>query len=208
MTNAFAFVILAAEMFVAHLLTRIPRLSVVLGHTRHLFLVLATVASMLHLVLTSLTITRVTNQRTPMNTTRQHLIAHLAAQRLILLATLHRLLRPPTATLARHHRMTRRTRSRMTQQSTRMLTAILLGAQLTATVSHIVAIVLRALCFATETPIRIRNVQRHMLASRATPTGLILGAVCPLDDAVQMNDVEAVGARPRRLKGFDVLATD
>lgn len=206
MTNAFAFVVLAAQMLIAHLLARIPSVFIVLGHTRHLLLVFAAMASMLHLVLTPLTIASVTNQRTPMNATRQHLIAHLTAQRFVFLAALHRLLGASASTLPSHHRMAGRTRSRMAQQSTRMLTAFLLGAQLTTTMGHIVPVVLRILRFAAETPIRIRNVQRHMLAGWATPTGFILGAVRPLDDAIQMNDVEAIDARPRRLKRFDALA--
>lgn len=160
---------------------------------------------MFHLIFTTLTIPRVANQSTSMNSTRQNLIAYLTAKRFILLTTLHRLLGTSATTLPRHHCMASGTRSRMTKQTTCMFTALLLGAKLTTTVSHIIPIVLWILGFSTETPIGIRNEQGDMLAGWTTPTSLILGTVRPFNDAIQMNDVEAIGAGPCRLERFDSL---
>lgn len=74
--------------------------------------------------------------------------------------------------------------------------------------SHIIAIVLRILDFPTETPVSVRDQLGDMLASRTTPASFVLGAGRPLDDAVQMDDVKAIGTGPRRLERFDVLTTD
>lgn len=62
---------------------------------------------------------------------------------------------------------------------------------------YIISVVLWILNFAAEAPVRVGNVQRDVLTGRTSPARLVFRAIRPLDDAVQMNDVEAIRAAPR-----------
>lgn len=68
------------------------------------------------------------NQRAPVDAACEHLVAHLAALRVVLLAALHRTLGASTAALPGDHGVAGGTRTGMTQQAARMLTAVLLSA--------------------------------------------------------------------------------
>lgn len=143
---------------------------------------------------------------TAMHFTIQILVALNVALQIILLTALHHLLAAPAAAFTRHRCLARRTWTRMTQLRARMHAAIRLAAAITATVRHIASIVLRILQFAAETVVLVRHFLRYVLAGAAAPTFFRFRTGRPLNDALQVDDVIAVRARPNRLERLNHFA--
>lgn len=141
-----------------------------------------------------------------MRLTVQSLVALDVALQVILLTALHHFLAAAAAALARHRRLARRTRARMTQLRARMHARVRLAAAVATAVRHVASIVLRILQFATEAIVLVRHLLRYVLAGAAAPALFRLRTGRPLDDALQVDDVIAVRARPNRLEWLDHLA--
>lgn len=157
-------------------------------------------ANMLDFLLTIVARAAMTFTLASMHLAVQLLVALHVALQIVLLTALHHLLAASATTCASDRRLARWTRARMTQLRARMHAAIGFAATIATTVRHIASIVLRILEFATETEVLVRHLLRNVLTRTAAPAFVRLGTGRPLDDALQVNDVIAIGARPNRLE--------
>lgn len=150
MARILAFVIAAWQRLATALLARIAALILSLAGAQYLPLLLAAVTILLHLIRTRLTLARMAGLLTAMFAAVQQLIANSFALQRLLHGALHQLGGASAATAAIHIRLTRRTRTRMTEQCARMTTALNTAAQLATAVGQLVARQRRILQFATK----------------------------------------------------------
>lgn len=94
----------------------------------------------------------------------------------------------------------------MTQLRARVRASVHPTARLAAAMRRVIAIVRRVLGLAAEAVVRVRHHFRYVLAGTAPPALVRLGRGGPLDHAVQMHYVIAVGARPHRVVRPNLLA--
>lgn len=145
---------------------------------------------------------------TGMNSTVQGVSTSSIAQNFILLAALHRFGGSSTSAAPLDHRLTRWTRSRMAQQSTRMLTKFLPATKFSTGMGHIASIVLKISLLPTETIVLPGNLLGHVLTRRASPTIVGLGTAGPFGRAVQMQNMVTIRTRPNRLRWPHQIATN
>lgn len=138
----------------------------------------------------------------------ERLVAGLITAEVVLLAALEGFLHAAAAAGARNERVARRTGAGVAEQSARVLAILLLAAHVATAVRHVVPIELRILQLAAEAEVLGRLCGANVLAGTAAPALVRLGRRGPLDHALQVDDVEAVLARPNRLEGLDFLAAD
>lgn len=153
-------------------------------------------ANMLDFLLTIFTRAAMTFSFASMRLTVQLFVALHVTLQIILLTALHHLLTASATTFACNRCLTRWTRARMTQLRARMHAAVGFAATIATTVRHIAPIVLRILQFATETVVLVRHLLRNVLTCTTAPAFVRLRTGRPLNDALQVNDVIAIGARP------------
>lgn len=206
--NLRAIVVLAAELGVTNCLTAEPSLVQVVDRASHLLLLLSTVTLVLQRFLTFAARTAVTLLLAGVNFAVQRLSTCGLAENLILLAALHRFSGSSAPAASLDYRLTGRTRPRMAEQSTRVLTKLLPAAEFPARVRHIASIVLRILLLATEAVVFPGYLFRHVLARRAPPAIVRLGTAGPLGGAVQVQNVVAIRTGPNRLGWPHHIATN
>lgn len=208
MANLRTVVILAAELCVTNCLTAEPSLVQVVDRASHLLLLLSTVALVLQRFLTFIACATVTLLLAGMNSAVQRLSTGGLAEYLILLATLHRFGGPSAPAASLDHRLTGRTRPRMAEQGTCVLTKLLPAAEFSARVRHIASIVLRILLLATEAVVFPGYFFRHILTCWTPPAIVRLGTAGPLGGAVQVKNVVAIRTGPNRLGWPHHIATN
>lgn len=140
--------------------------------------------------------------------TVERLVASLITAEVVLLAALEGFLHAAAAAGARNESVARGTGAGVAEQSARVVAILFLAAHVAAAVRHIVPIELRILQLAAEAKIVVRQLGADVLTGTAAPALLRLGRRGPLDHALQVDDVEAVLARPNRLEGLDFLAAN
>lgn len=208
MTEPLTLVILATQFLLANTRTRELHLGQIFRSARHLLLIPAAITLVLQSLCTRGTLPRMAFHFALVNFTIPCFFANALAQHFLVLRAKHRLGGGTATAAPLHRRLTRGTGTRMAKQRTRMITARLAAAQLSATVRHIVPIVLGILLLFAETKVVARHFPGQILARRTPPTIVRLGPGCPFDGAVQVEDVVAVLAVPRALEGLDRLAAD
>lgn len=207
MTNLGTVVILAIQLGAADFLAAESGV-VQIGHgAGNLLLMLATVAFVFQRFFALPTVTHVALLLARVNSTVERFRAGRFTRNIVFLAALQRFRHAATPTAALDYRLARRTRPRMTEQRTWMLTKVLPAAKFPARVCNVAPIVLRVLLLATETEVLPRNLLRNVLTGRTTPTVIRLGRVGPLRSTVQVKNVIAVGTGPNRLRRTNQLAT-
>lgn len=169
-TGLGAVVILAVQLGTANFLAAEPSLVQVRDRTSHLLLLLATVTFVFQRFLAFLTVAHVALLLACVNFAVERFRAGRFARDVVLLTALHRLRHPATAATALYHRLARRTRSRMTEQRTRVLAQFLPATQFSTRMRHIAPVVLRILLLAAKAEILPRDLFGHVLTGRATPT--------------------------------------
>lgn len=201
-----AVVILTVQLCVAYLLTAKFGVVQIRHRTSDLLLLLAAVALVLQRFLAIVATSHVAFPLATVNFAVQRLATDRVTSDLLLLAALQRLRHPATSATSLHHRLARRTRSRVTQQRARMITQFLPTANLPARVRHVAPIVHRILQLAAKAEILPRNLLRNVLTGRAAPPVVRLRRIGPLGGAGQVQNVVAVQTRPNRLRRSNQLA--
>lgn len=196
MTNLDTVVILAVQLGAADFLAAESGIVQVGHRTGDLLLLLTTVAFVFQRFFALLTITHVALLLARVNSTVEWFRTDRFARDIIFLAALQRFRHAATSAAALDHRLTRRTRSRMTEQRTRMLAKVFPAAKFSARVCHVAPIVLRILLLATEAEILPWNLLRNILTGRTTPTVIRQGRIGPLCSTIQVKNVIAVGTGP------------
>lgn len=208
MTRILALVIAARQRLAAALLARVAALVLRLPGAQHLALLLAAMAVLLHLLRARLALARMAGLLAAMLAAVEQLVANGVALQRLLHGALHYLGGTTAAAAARHVRLARRTRARMTEQGAGMAAALDATAELAAAVGQLVARQRRILELATEAEIVARQLLQHILAGRTAPALVRLGAARPGDGALQMQHVITVLARPGAVMRLDQLHAD
>lgn len=207
MTNLGTVVILAVQLGATDFLAAESGVVQVRHGAGDLLLLLAAVAFVFQRFFALPTVTCVALLLARVNSTVEWFRAGRFARDIVFLAALQRFRHAATPAAALDHRLTRRTRSRMTEQRTRMLAKILPAAKFSARVCNVAPIVLWILLLAAEAEILPRDLLRNVLAGRTTPTVIRQGRIDPLSSAGQVKNVITVGTGPNRLRRTDQLAT-
>lgn len=196
MTNLGTVVILAAQLGAADFLAAESGV-IQVGHgADDLLLLLSAVTFVFERFFALLAVAHVALLLTRVNSAVERFRAGCFARDIVFLAALQRFRHAATPATALNHCLTRWTRSRMTQQRTRMLAKILPSAQLSTGMCNVAPVVLRILLLATEAEILPRDLLGNVLTGRTAPTVIRQGRIGPLGSTSQVKNVITVGAGP------------
>lgn len=206
--RALALVVRAVQVLLAETLTRELHLLEISRRARNFLCFPATVTLVLEGLIAVGTVAHVTLLLALVQATVAHLLAEPIAGEFLLLRANHRLCCGSAATVSHHGRLAGGTSAGVAQERARMGTARLATTNFTATVRHVVAIVLRVLLFPAEAVVVVGHAEGQVLAGGTSPAVLLFGADRPFDGAGEVKDVVTVLAVPRSLRRLDRLAAD